>query len=190
MYPVQLMFMIGCAGAGKGYLGKVLTERINNLIIISTGELCRKHKESQTDLYLTAQEYMDRNRISFWPDHCLYQVLEEELSVTLSPCGLVLVDGFPRTTPQMNWILGNKSLPSYKFLVVETPEELCLSRMKDRGREDDSKNGHKGRLKRVKDFNKHTVPTIGLIPPEQLIRFNGLNPSDEDFLKVVKTLTN
>jgi adenylate kinase len=96
------ILLLGAPGAGKGTQAKEL-EKLWGIPQISTGDLLRANVAQETALGLAAKEIMVRGELV--PDSLVEQMADERLRQPDTARGYVL-DGFPRTLGQANWLDG------------------------------------------------------------------------------------
>lgn len=95
------LVLFGPPGAGKGTQSQRLVERFG-LRQISTGDLFRAALKNETPVGLEAKGYMDRGELV--PDSVVNKMVEEALEgVDLAD---YILDGYPRTLPQAEWLMG------------------------------------------------------------------------------------
>src|SRR3989339_65498 len=90
------ILLFGAPGSGKGTQSK----RIGQLFDIpqlSTGDMLRVAKKTQTKLGLEAAKFMDQGQLV--PDGVIIQLIEDRIKEQDCRNGFIL-DGFPRTLPQ------------------------------------------------------------------------------------------
>jgi adenylate kinase len=108
--------LLGAPGAGKGTQAKAITERYG-IPQISTGDLLRDHVGRRTDIGLRARTLMDSGALV--PDELVCAMVAERITRPDCERGYIL-DGFPRTTQQAEWLTG--------FLQQhDSPQPLVLS---------------------------------------------------------------
>jgi adenylate kinase len=100
--PILLM---GAPGVGKGTQAKELV-KIWGIPQISTGDLLRANVAQGTPLGRTAKEIMGRGELV--PDSLVNEMVAVRLQEPDTVGGYIL-DGFPRTLGQANWIDGRIS---------------------------------------------------------------------------------
>ena len=88
--------LLGPPGSGKGTQGERLNEDLR-LPYYATGDILRGAVRDQTELGVSAKEYMDRGDLV--PDEVIVGVIAERIDSEEARDGFIL-DGFPRTTPQ------------------------------------------------------------------------------------------
>jgi len=94
------VILLGAPGAGKGTQAKQMVERYG-IPQISTGDILRDHVSRGSALGNQAKAIMESGGLV--PDQLLFGVVEERLSRPDCARGFVL-DGFPRTVPQAEWL--------------------------------------------------------------------------------------
>ncbi|MGH9669270.1 MAG: adenylate kinase, partial [Terriglobales bacterium] len=94
------VILLGAPGAGKGTQAKQMVERYG-IPQISTGDILRDHVARGTDLGKQAKAIMESGGLV--PDQLLFGVVEERLGRADCARGFIL-DGFPRTVAQAQWL--------------------------------------------------------------------------------------
>jgi adenylate kinase len=94
------VILLGPPGAGKGTQAKQIVQHYG-IPQISTGDLLRDHVAQGTELGLKARAIMDRGELV--PDELMYDIVAERLRGADCNKGFIL-DGFPRTVPQADWL--------------------------------------------------------------------------------------
>jgi adenylate kinase len=126
----KIIVMMGAPGAGKGTQARLLQERLN-LPQISTGDIFRALKESQTSLALEVREIMTRGQLV--PDELTIQLVRERTGRDDCRNGYIL-DGFPRTPTQASSLetlaveQGNEIVPVLIDIPVDTLEKRMTGR--------------------------------------------------------------
>jgi adenylate kinase len=90
------LVLLGPPGSGKGTQGERLQADLR-LPYYATGDILRAAVRDETELGLTAKEYMDRGDLV--PDEVIVGVIGERIDSAEAADGFIL-DGFPRTVPQ------------------------------------------------------------------------------------------
>ncbi len=91
---------MGAPGVGKGTQAKALM-RCWSVPQISTGDLLRAHVAAGSELGTTAKAIMDSGRLV--PDEVVNRMVEQRLTEPDTRRGYLL-DGFPRTLAQAEWL--------------------------------------------------------------------------------------
>ena len=125
-----MIILFGLAGSGKGTQSKALSE-IYGWRWISTGDLIRK-----------SGRYNDTidggDMIS---DAAVTELLERELDLTDAEGYDVVLDGYPRTATQAEWIVSREGDKLYGAIILDVPRDELYQRLYQRagldGRVDD-----------------------------------------------------
>ena len=94
------VILLGAPGAGKGTVAKRAVERYG-IPQISTGDILRDHVARGTELGKRAKAIMEGGALV--PDELLFQVVADRLKQPDCARGFIL-DGYPRTLPQAEWL--------------------------------------------------------------------------------------
>src|ERR1043166_7507118 len=92
----KIIVLMGAPGAGKGTQARLLQERLN-LPQISTGDIFRALKDSQSTLAQEVRDVMNKGQLV--PDELTIKLVRERTSQDDCRFGYIL-DGFPRTPAQ------------------------------------------------------------------------------------------
>lgn len=164
------LIFLGPPGAGKGTQAKVLSET-SGIPHISTGDILRSAVSQGTVLGQKAQSYMDRGELV--PDELILELIHECLTQFDGEPGWIL-DGFPRNVAQAVFLddLLKDTNQSYEAVInLEVPDEVLVSRMLSRGRDDDNESVIRNRLK---VYRQQTAPLIDYYRDRQkLMSVNG-----------------
>ena len=96
------ILLIGAPGVGKGTQAKELV-KMWGIPQISTGDLLRANVREGTELGIIAKEIMGRGELV--PDSLVNEMVADRLQAPDTSNGFIL-DGFPRTLVQANWLDG------------------------------------------------------------------------------------
>lgn len=97
------ILLLGAPGAGKGTQAKGLVDAWG-IPQISTGDLLRSNVRTGTELGKQAKVLMDRGELV--SDELVNQMVADRLKEQDTAAGFIL-DGFPRTLGQANWLDGH-----------------------------------------------------------------------------------
>lgn len=182
---VRLIFL-GPPGAGKGTQAQTLANTCN-IPHISTGEILRGAVAKKTDLGLKAQSYMDQGELV--PDQVMLDLVRDRFHQPDIKPGWIL-DGFPRNVSQaafFDQLLQSINQSSDCVVNLEVPDEVLLSRLLNRGRQDDNETVIRNRLD---VYREQTSPLIDLYRNrQQLVSVDG-NQSVESVTADLKKLVN
>lgn len=126
----KIIVLMGAPGAGKGTQARLLQERLQ-LPQISTGDIFRALKSSQTPLAQEVREIMERGQLV--PDELTTQLVKERTAKDDCEDGYIL-DGFPRTPAQAASLekLAAEQGKQIVAIQIEVPYDLLEKRMTGR----------------------------------------------------------
>jgi adenylate kinase len=159
---MRTIVLLGAPGSGKGTQGKILSRMLGGNHI-STGDILRQNVEFRAAI-------ADG---SFVADGLICEIVANTLHA--SPRGCIL-DGFPRTVPQAEWLdTWYRITPIY----LSVPQDALLARILSRGkvdnREDDTEEVFQ---RRYNLFRQETVPVVQYFRSKgSLIEVEGDMPS-------------
>jgi adenylate kinase len=125
--------LLGAPGVGKGTQAQILMTRYG-IPQISTGDLLRSHRSRRTELGLLADELMQQGKLV--PDKLVNQMVATRLAEQDAARGYIL-DGFPRTLGQADWLdshlssLDATALPVVAVSIM-VPYDVLLQRITGR----------------------------------------------------------
>ena len=108
------MLIMGPPGSGKGTQAERISERLG-VVAISTGDIFRANVKGGTPLGLEARKYMDNG--DFVPDSVTNEMVRNRLSQDDAKEGFLL-DGYPRTVAQVDYLDGILAAGEHKLGVV------------------------------------------------------------------------
>ena len=137
--PELNLVLLGPPGSGKGTQGERLQEDLR-LPYYATGDILRGAVRDETELGLTAKEYMDRGDLV--PDEVIVGVIADRIDSGEALDGFIL-DGFPRTTPQAEALdakLSELGRAVTAVLLIDVSDDEVVRRLG--GRRTCEANGH------------------------------------------------
>lgn len=145
-----MILLMGIAGSGKGTQGKMLADK-HGYHLISMGEVLR--------MYVTGKQRERMLAGDLLGDQEIIEIVDKVLS-SLPDDEEVLLDGFPRTIPQAEWLLsqvrtGRFDLKDVFHLVAS--REAVKERLMRRARIDDVEAAIE---KRFDEYQRSTEPLI------------------------------
>ena len=124
---------MGVAGSGKSVQGRLLSDALG-YPWVSTGEILRQHISGEKRQRMLEGELLTGEE--------LYEVVEPVLRQHINDGELkVILDGFPRTQPQAEWLqqfAAENNIKIRCILRLEADEEEVTRRLLERGRQDDT----------------------------------------------------
>ncbi|WNG88715.1 adenylate kinase [Mycobacterium sp. ITM-2016-00317] len=148
--------LLGPPGAGKGTQAVKLAEKLG-IPHISTGDLFRYNISNGTELGLEAKKYLDAGDLV--PATLTNALVDDRLDDEDAKQGFIL-DGFPRSVEQakaLDEMLKKRDLSLDAVIEFRVPEEELVSRLKGRGRADDTEDVIRNRFKVYRD---ETAPLL------------------------------
>ena len=135
------IILTGPPGVGKGTQAKNIVDKFK-IIHLSTGDILRAEVGGNTELGREAKEFMDAGKLV--PDELLLNMMENRLQQKDCENGYLL-DGFPRTIPQVEGLESILGKINHKidYVISLTADETELVnrlvlRGKESGRSDDT----------------------------------------------------
>jgi adenylate kinase len=126
----EIIVLMGAPGAGKGTQARLLQERLH-LPQISTGDIFRALKHSETPLAQEVRDIMNRGQLV--PDELTIQLVKERTARDDCKNGYIL-DGFPRTPAQARSLekLAAEQNNDIVAVLIDVPLDLLEKRMTGR----------------------------------------------------------
>lgn len=175
--------LLGPPGAGKGTQAQKLADKLG-VPQISTGDLFRFNISNGTDLGLEAKKYLDAGDLV--PATLTNALVDDRLDHEDAAGGFIL-DGFPRSVEQakaLDEMLEKRNLALDAVLEFRVPEEELVSRLKGRGRADDTEDVIRNRFKVYRD---ETAPLLDYYS-DTLVTVDAVGELDEVFTRALKAL--
>jgi adenylate kinase len=127
-----MIIMMGVAGAGKSVQGRWLADEIG-LPWLSTGEFLRMLVTGERRREMIAGKLLDDSEMITLADKIFHMIDTKEEFI---------LDGFPRTLQQADWLIAQHKAGLIKISSVihlEADEDVVAARLLERGRQDDTK---------------------------------------------------
>ena len=175
--------LLGPPGAGKGTQAQKLAEKLE-IPQISTGDLFRYNITNGTELGLEAKKYLDAGDLV--PATLTNALVDDRLDDEDAAQGFIL-DGFPRSVEQakaLDEMLAKRNLSLDAVLEFRVPEEELVTRLKGRGRADDTEEVIRNRFKVYRD---ETAPLLDYYS-DNLATVDAVGELDEVFARALKAL--
>ena len=136
---LNVIIFLGSPGSGKGTQAAKLSNAFNYKHI-SIGDMLRNNVERKTELGLKASGFIDSGALV--PDDLIIQVVGKFFEDSASGNdSKIILDGFPRTEPQalaLEKIINNLGITLTSVIYLNVTDDEVISRLSERGREDDS----------------------------------------------------
>ncbi len=145
-----MIILTGVAGAGKSMQGKMFADE-HGYAWISTGEILR--------VLVTGKRRQEMLEGKLLSDDEMIKIMDTVLNLIASDQEFVL-DGFPRTITQVNWLLDQVHSERLKLSAVvnlDASEDVVRERLMARGRQDDT---DEAITKRFDEYRTVTQPIL------------------------------
>jgi len=145
-----MIILTGVAGAGKSMQGKMFADE-HGYAWISTGEILR--------VLVTGKRRQEMLEGKLLSDEEVITILDTVLNLIDANQEFVL-DGFPRTITQANWLLDQVDKDRFKLTAVvnlDASEGVVKARLISRGRQDDNEEAI---AKRFEEYRTVTLPIL------------------------------
>ncbi len=175
--------LLGPPGAGKGTQAQKLAEKLQ-IPQISTGDLFRYNISNGTELGLEAKKYLDAGDLV--PATLTNALVDDRLDDEDAAAGFIL-DGFPRSVEQAEALaemLQKRNLSLDAVLEFRVPEDELVTRLKGRGRADDTEDVIRNRFNVYRD---ETAPLLDFYR-DSLITVDAVGELDDVFARALKAL--
>ena len=127
----QALIFLGAPGAGKGTQAREVSKEFG-IPQISTGDILRDAVKKGTPLGLAAKVKMEAGQLV--PDEVVCGIVEERISEPDCTSGFIL-DGFPRTIPQAQFVdraLENKGRGKPLVINIAVEQDVLMKRLTGR----------------------------------------------------------
>ncbi|WP_343707684.1 nucleoside monophosphate kinase [Flavobacterium sp.] len=178
---MEILIITGPPYSGKGTQCEILKDELQ-FEHISTGDRCRLEKQNETEIGKIMSQYEEKGDLV--PDSIMKDLFSKILDENRNAKGIIL-DGYPRTEPQVNDLLElvkSKNLEIGKVINIDVPKEELLKRAQKRAetsnrKDDKDANIH---LKRIKVFESSTRPAIEYMKSKiKVLTFDGMGTIEE-----------
>jgi adenylate kinase len=145
-----MIILTGVAGAGKSMQGKMFADE-HGYAWISTGEIFR--------VLVTGKRRQEMLEGKLLSDEEVINILDTVLNLIATDQEFVL-DGFPRTIPQADWLLDQVHKGRLQLTAVvnlDASEDVVRERLMARGRQDDTEEAI---AKRFDEYRSVTMPIL------------------------------
>lgn len=127
----RALIFLGAPGAGKGTQAREVAKEVH-IPQISTGDILRDSVKKGTPLGLAAKVKMEAGQLV--PDEVVCGIVEERISEPDCRQGFIL-DGFPRTLPQAEFVdrmLEAKGRGSPRVINIQVDQDVLMKRLTGR----------------------------------------------------------
>jgi adenylate kinase len=146
-----MIILMGVAGAGKSMQGRMFADE-HGYAWVSTGELFR--------VLITGKRRQQMLEGKLLSDDEVIELIDDTLKQLIDTNQEFLLDGFPRTKPQADWLLEQVKQGRFKLTAIfnlMASREVVKQRLLGRGRQDDTEAAIK---RRFDEYESVTLPII------------------------------
>lgn len=176
--------LLGPPGAGKGTQAVKLSEKLG-IPQISTGDLFRENISQGTPLGVEAKRYLDAGDLV--PSELTNSLVEDRIEEDDADAGFIL-DGYPRSVEQakaLDEMLKNHNTKLDAVLEFAVSEDELFTRLKARGRADDTEDVIRNRMQVYRD---ETQPLLDYYRTNNLKTVDAVGGLDEVFQRALQAL--
>lgn len=176
-----MIIVIGAAGVGKSTQCQLLTDT-GHYQWLSVGQMLRDIVEDpEKKAAMLAGNVLD--------DQYVLPRLENKLQ-ELGDIPELLIDGFPRTITQADWLISmhrSSTIHISRILHLTADEQIAKERLEERGRNDDSRSAI---TERFREYRENILPIIQHFSTAGLnvVELNGQRDIQEVHQDIIKTL--
>ncbi len=173
------LMITGPQGSGKTTQARILSQRLQ-ICLVKTGDLVRAKAKEDSEEGRKLQATLASGELS--DDSIVSSLLQAEIEHEKCKDGFV-VDGYPRRLSQLE-----AYDPDYDFVVyLNVSDEVAIERMEARGREDDTPELIKERLKWFHEDTNQVIDYYQKLG--KLIRVDGEQEIEEVTEEIMRRLT-
>jgi adenylate kinase len=178
-----LIIFFGPTGAGKSMQGQMLAVR-QGWKWLSTGEMLRTSTDPEVIAVLKSGELVS--------DELTYEVFDEAIQdARANKYPNIIVDGFPRTKDQAEWLADYMEKNEQKIdlvVVLEVPEGEIMQRLAKRARMEDTKDTI---ARRMAIYRQKMYPVLGIFAEENvsIIHLDGTGTAGEVHDRIYEELS-
>jgi len=154
---------MGLPGSGKGTQGKMMADE-HGMHLISMGEIIRLYVTGERRNRMLAGELLDDSEVIELLDRVLDTIPNKELCV---------LDGFPRTVHQAEWLVEKAKRENFNIshvINLDASQETVKNRLRARGRSDDKEEVIEERFKEYAEltqpllvwFKEHNIDLLNI----------------------------
>jgi adenylate kinase len=151
--------LIASPGGGKGTVQKGLRERGAHFKELPFRDKMDREISGRTTLGTQIQKYIELGQLV--PNELILPLVDESFG-EVQESELILLDGFPRNRPQVDFAierLGHFGFVNIITLYIDTPPYTCVRRLSKRGRDDQDRDPE-NIARRLEVFDFDTAPMV------------------------------
>lgn len=161
---------MGLAGSGKSTQGNILANE-RGAVWLSAGQVLRDTPNEEV------HEIQRRGELV--PDTITIPLMAEAMARVLAEGKDIVLDGYPRTIEQAEWVAENAADRILVVVRIEVPKDELIRRMELRGRADDMSREAIEERFRIVEQNIYTVCEILEAKNVKIVRIDGVGTPEE-----------
>ena len=184
------IILFGPPGSGKGTQAAKLVQQYN-LVHISTGDLFRREKATNSPIWQEVMSYVDKGSLA--PDSITIRLLKAEMDKTPDATGYIL-DGFPRNVDQakaLDDFLAEQGTAVTRLVELVVADEEIIRRITGRGKEQNRVDDQDPAIvqHRIDVYKSQTAPVADYYEEQgKTKRVDGLGTIEEIFDRICAVL--
>ncbi|WMX12750.1 MULTISPECIES: adenylate kinase [unclassified Aureispira] len=184
------LILFGPPGSGKGTQAAKLVDKYN-LVHISTGDLFRREKKSNSPIWQEVQSYIDKGELA--PDSITFRLLKAEMDKTPDAVGYIF-DGFPRNVNQaesLDAFLAEEGTEVSLLVELIVADEEVIQRITGRGKIEGRKDDQDPKTvqNRINIYKSQTSPVANHYEKvNKTKRIDGVGTIEEIFERICSVL--
>lgn len=143
-----MIILMGLAGSGKSTQGQILAKARGG-VWLSAGQVLRDTPNEEVHEVQKRGELVD--------DRLTIPLMAEAINQALAEGEEIVLDGYPRTVPQAEWIRDHVAERVEAVVRIIVPKDELFRRLAARGRADDASRGAIEERFRIVEQNIYTV---------------------------------
>lgn len=161
---------MGLAGSGKSTQGKILAAE-RGAVWLSAGQVLRDTDDPAVRAAQDRGELVD--------DRETIKLMTQAMAQALAAGRDIILDGYPRTVEQTEWLIENAADRVSLVIIIEVPKADLIERMRLRGRSDDRDITAIEERFRVVEENITTICAMLAAKGIKIVRVDGSGTPDE-----------
>lgn len=175
-----MIILMGLAGSGKSTQGKRLAEELDG-VWLSAGQVLRDTNDPEVNAI--------QEQGGLVPDSLTIRLMTQAIAEAIVAGREVILDGYPRTVEQAEWIVENAIERIQAVVIIEVPKTELVKRLMKRGRSDDMSIEAIEERFRIVEQNIYSVCEILSEKGVRIAKIDGVGTEDEVAGRVKNVVT-